>query len=220
MDFSYAWSIRDRLVSETLDTLYMMFFSAIVAGIIGIILGVLLVTTKKGGLLEAPLFNNLLDKVLNLLRAVPFIILIAVIAPLTILIMRTRIGTNAALVPLIFTAAPYFAKQIEQALSSIDPGLIEAAVAMGESPFHIITSVYLKEGLPQIVRASAITLISLLGLTAMAGTVGAGGIGELTISLGYNRYKTDVTLVSLAIILILVFSIQAISNFIIRKISH
>lgn len=220
MSFDYAWSIRDRILNDTIETLYMVILSAIFAGLIGLAVGVVLVVTKPGGILENRRLNSLLDKFTNLMRAVPFIILLTVIAPITQLIAQTRIGANAAIVPLIFSTAPFFAKQVEQALSAIDAGVVEAAIAMGNTPMEVITSVYLREGMPHLFRAGAITLISLIGLTAMAGQVGAGGIGKLAISVGYDRYKDDVTIVALVIILLMVFTVQAIANALIKRTTH
>lgn len=218
--FSYALSIKDRIFEDIGLTFYMLFLSAIFSGIFGLITGVILVVTNDGGILENKKVYSILDKITNLFRAVPFIILLAVISPLTNLIVGTRIGPTAAIVPLVFSCVPFFAKQVEQALAEVDPGVIEAAEAMGNSPFEIITAVYLREGLPSLVRASAITLISLLGLTAMAGTIGAGGIGNLAIAVGYNRYKNDVVIISVIVILIIVYAIQGIANLIIKKTSH
>lgn len=218
--FEYSLSITDRIISEIGSTLYMLFFSAIIAGILGLAIGVILVVTNEGRILENKRFYSILDKLTNLFRAIPFVILLAFIAPLTRLIVNTRIGPTAAIVPLVFSAAPFFAKQVEQALAEVDPGVIEAAQAMGDSPLEIIFSVYLREGLPSLIRASSITLISLLGLTTMAGMIGAGGIGNLAIAVGYNRYKDDVVLVSVIIILIIVYLIQGIANYLIRKTSH
>lgn len=218
--FNYALSIKDRIFEDIGLTFYMLFLSAIFSGIFGLIIGVILVVTNDGGILENKKVYSLLDKITNLFRAVPFIILLAVISPLTNLIVGTRIGPTAAIVPLVFSCVPFFAKQVEQALAEVDPGVIEAAEAMGNSPFEIITAVYLREGLPSLVRASAITLISLLGLTAMAGTIGAGGIGNLAIAVGYNRYKNDVVIISVIVILIIVYAIQGIANLIIKKTSH
>ena len=218
--FNYALSIKDRIFEDIGLTFYMLFLSAIFSGIFGLIIGVILVVTNDGGILENKKVYSILDKITNLFRAVPFIILLAVISPLTNLIVGTRIGPTAAIVPLVFSCVPFFAKQVEQALAEVDPGVIEAAEAMGNSPFEIITAVYLREGLPSLVRASAITLISLLGLTAMAGTIGAGGIGNLAISVGYNRYKNDVVIISVIVILIIVYAIQGIANLIIKKTSH
>lgn len=218
--FSYALSIKDRIFEDIGLTFYMLFLSAIFSGIFGLIIGVTLVVTNEGGILENKKLYSILDKITNLFRAVPFIILLAVISPLTNLIAGTRIGPTAAIVPLVFSCVPFFAKQVEQALAEVDRGVIEAAEAMGNSPFEIITAVYLREGLPSLVRASAITLISLLGLTAMAGTIGAGGIGNLAIAVGYNRYKNDVVIISVIVILIIVYAIQGIANLIIKKTSH
>lgn len=218
--FDYALSIKDRIFEDIGLTFYMLFLSAIFSGIFGLIIGVILVVTNDGGILENKKVYSLLDKITNLFRAVPFIILLAVISPITNLIVGTRIGSTAAIVPLVFSCVPFFAKQVEQALAEVDRGVIEAAEAMGNSPFEIITAVYLREGLPSLVRASSITLISLLGLTAMAGTIGAGGIGNLAIAVGYNRYKNDVVIISVIVILIIVYAIQGIANLIIKKTSH
>ncbi|MFQ7349367.1 MAG: methionine ABC transporter permease [Anaerococcus vaginalis] len=218
--FDYALSIKDRIFEDIGLTFYMLFLSAIFSGIFGLIIGVILVVTNDGGILENKKIYSLLDKITNLFRAVPFIILLAVISPITNLIVGTRIGPTAAIVPLVFSCVPFFAKQVEQALAEVDRGVIEAAEAMGNSPFEIITAVYLREGLPSLVRASSITLISLLGLTAMAGTIGAGGIGNLAIAVGYNRYKNDVVIISVIVILIIVYAIQGIANLIIKKTSH
>ena len=218
--FDYSWSIRDRILDDFLTTIYMLVVSAIFAGIIGLILGVIMVVTDKNRILENKALYNILDKLTNLFRAIPFIILLALIAPFTRAIVGTRIGPTAAIVPLVVSCIPFFARQVEQALAEVDPGKIEAAEAMGLSPREIIFSVYMRESLPSLIRASSITLISLLGLTAMAGTVGAGGIGDLAIAMGYKRYKDDVVIVSVILILILVYLIQAICNHLIKKTSH
>lgn len=218
--FDYSLSIKDRIIDDFQTTLYMLLWSALFAGIFGLILGVIMVTTDKDRILENKVIYSILDKVTNLFRSIPFVILVALIAPITKNIVNTRIGPKAAIVPLVFSCVPFFARQVEQALASVDPGKIEAAEAMGSSPFQIITSVYLREGLPSLIRASSITLISLLSLTAMAGLVGGGGIGDLAISMGYQRYKDDVVIVSVVLILLVVFIIQALANYLIRKTSH
>ena len=218
--FEYSWSIRDRILDDFKTTLYMLFFSAIFAGLFGLIIGTIMVVTDEDRILENKVLYSILDKLTNLFRSIPFVILLALIAPLTRAIVKTRIGPTAAIVPLVVSCVPFFARQVEQALASVDPGKIEAAEAMGDSPFEIITSVYLREGLPSLIRASSITLISLLGLTAMAGLVGGGGIGDLAIAMGYQRYKDDVVIVSVVLILIIVFIIQALANSLIKKTSH
>lgn len=218
--FEYSLSISDKIITSVGQTLYMLILSAIFSGIFGLVIGILLVVCNEGGILENKKLYSILDKITNLFRAIPFIILVAFIAPITVAIVNTRIGSTAAIVPLVFSSTPFFAKQVEQALAEVDQGVIEASIAMGNSPLEIISSVYLREGLPSLIRASSITLISLLGLTTMAGMIGGGGIGNLAIAVGYNRYKDDVVIVSVVIILIIVYLIQAIANYLIRKTSH
>lgn len=218
--FDYSYSIRHRIMEDFKTTLYMLFFSAIFAGIFGLIIGIIMVVTDRDRILEDKVLYSILDKITNIFRSIPFVILVALVAPITREIVNTRIGPKAAIVPLVFSCVPFFARQVEQALAEVDPGKIEAAEAMGVSPFEIITRVYLREGLPSLLRAGSITLISLLSLTAMAGLVGGGGIGDLAIAVGYQRYKDDVVIVSVVLILIVVFIIQAITNHLIRKTSH
>lgn len=218
--FENAIAIKGEFLTATLSTLYMTLVTAVFAGIIGLVLGVILILTQPGGLKEHKLLFNILDKIVNLFRSIPFIILLAVIAPITRSIVGTTIGDTAAIVPLVFGTAPYFARQVQNALSEVDSGIIEAAKAMGDSPFDIVTGVYLREGLPSLIRVSAITLISLIGLTAMAGAVGAGGLGNLALMKGYNRFNDDITLVATVIILILVYLVQGIADIITRKIEH
>lgn len=212
--------IPNEFVQATIDTLYMSFFTSIVSGVLGIFFGVILVVTRQDGILENLFIFNILDKVVNIVRSIPFIILLSLLVGVTRLIVGTSIGATAALVPLIVGVVPFFARQVEIALLEVDPGVIEAAEAMGTSPIGIIFRVYLLEGLPGIIRVSALTIINVIGLTAMAGAVGAGGLGSLAVTRGYNRFQTDVTWVAMIIILILVFISQAVSNWIIKKISH
>lgn len=218
--FKNAISLGNEWLVETVNTLYMTFFTAIIAGIIGLVIGIILVVTTDGGILENKLANSILDKLINFMRSIPFIVLLAIIAPLTKEIVGTRIGERAAIVPLVFVTFPFFAKQVENALIQVDKGIVEASESMGDSPFEIITGVYLKEGLPSLIRVSAITLISLVGLTAMAGAIGAGGLGKVAISQGYNRYKDDITIVATLIILAIVYAIQGVSNILIKKVNH
>ncbi|MGG5333165.1 ABC transporter permease [Enterococcus sp. AZ163] len=212
--------IPQEFVTATWQTLYMVFWTALVAGILGIALGVLLVVIRPDGLLANRGIYEILDKLINIVRSIPFIILLTLLAVFTRFLVGTTIGEKAALVPLIIGVIPFFARQIENALLEVDPGVIEAAQAMGTSPAGIIFRVYLVEGLAAIIRASAVTIINVIGLTAMAGAVGAGGLGNLAITRGYNRFQTDVTLVATLLILVLVFISQFISNLVIKKISH
>ena len=229
--FNQAWAslepimpnvakIPKDFLEATQQTLYMTFWTALWSGIFGILLGVILVVTHDGGILENRWFYRILDQLVNIFRSIPFIILVALLATTTRFLAGTTIGSKAALVPLIAGVIPFFARQVENALLEVNPGVVEAAQAMGTSPWGIIFRVYLKEGLPGIVRASALTVISVIGLTAMAGAVGGGGLGNLAISRGYNRFQTDVTLMSTILILILVFITQFIARRIEKRVTH
>lgn len=215
-----VYLIPDEFIEATKQTLYMSFWTAFIGGAIGLGFGIVLVVTRPQGLLENRLLYEVLDKVINVVRSIPFIILLSLLALTTRFLVGTTIGAKAALVPLIFGVVPFFARQVENALLEVDPGVIEAAESMGTSPIGIVFRVYLIEGLPGIIRVSALTIINVIGLTAMAGAVGAGGLGNLAISRGYNRFQTDVTIVATLLILILVFLSQWISNLLIKKISH
>lgn len=210
----------EDLWESTVQTLYMTGVSALIAGVLGIILGTLLVVIDRRGILPHPGLYWVLDKLVNLFRSIPFVILIALVGPLTRIITGTTIGTTAALVPLVIGTVPFYARQIQNAVLEVDPGVIEAAQAMGSGPPEIIFRVYLREARPGIIRVSAITLISLIGLTTMAGIVGGGGLGDLAISRGYNRFQGDVTIVCTLIILVLVYVSQAIADLLVKRVSH
>ncbi|MDC4242382.1 MULTISPECIES: methionine ABC transporter permease [Bacillota] len=218
--FKNSIAIKDQFLEATLTTLYMTVVTAIIAGIIGIVIGLLLVVTQEDGILENKKLYSILDKLVNLARSIPFVIIIALLASVTRFLAGTTIGAHAAIVPLVAGTVPFFSRQIENALVDVDKGVIEAARAMGNSPIEIIFRVYLKEGLAGIIRVSQLTLISLVGLTTMAGAIGAGGLGDLAISQGYNRFQNDVTVVATIIILIIVFVIQYSGNLLIRRIKH
>lgn len=212
--------IWDDVWVGLLETLYMVTMTALIAGVLGIILGVILLVTDENGLTPNHILYNILDKLVNVFRSLPFIILLAVIYKLTRFIVGTSIGSTAAIVPLVISTIPFFARQIQNALLEVDPGVVEAAQAMGTSNLDIIFRVYLKEGLASIIRVSAVTIINVIGLTAMAGAVGGGGLGNLAISRGYNRFQNDVILVATGLILIIVFISQAIGNYLVKKVSH
>ena len=218
--FPNVVAIQDEFVTATIQTLYMVFWTSLIAGILGILLGIVLVVTRPNGILEnRPLFE-FLDKVINVVRSIPFIILLTLLGTFTRFLVGTTIGETAALVPLIAGIIPFFARQIEIALLEVDPGVVEAAEAMGTSPFGIIFRVSLPEGVAGIIRVSALTVINVIGLTAMAGAVGAGGLGNLAITRGYNRFQTDVTIMATLIILVFVFISQFVSNLLIKRVSH
>lgn len=198
--------------AATLETLQMTFITGVIAGILGLILGVILLMTDEGGLTPQRLIYTILDKIVNIGRSIPFIILLAVIMPVTRLIVGTSVGTAAVTVPLVLGTIPFFARQIQNALLEVDPGVVEAARAMGVGNFGIIYRVYLKEGLVSIIRASSFTVINLIGLTAMAGTVGGGGLGSMALQQGYQRGRGDVTFLSLIFVLVIVFISQVLGN--------
>ena len=202
------------------QTMYMVGIPGVISLIFGMTFGVILIVTKKGGILENKVVFNILDKLVNTFRTIPFIILLAALIPLTRKIVGTAIGTKGAIVPLIFGTVPLLSRQIETALAEMDHGLIEAAQSMGNSPIEIIFRVYLKESIPNIIRAITITTISLIGLTAMAGAIGGGGLGDFAIRYGHQRNQVDVTYATVIVLVLLVSIIQGISNFIIKKTTH
>ena len=214
------WYGDNGFVTAIWQTLYMTFVSALFAGVFGIILGICLVVTAEDGITPNKVAYQIIDKLVNLFRSIPFIILLAVIGPFTKLIVGQTIGPEGALVPLVIGTAPFFSRQVQLALVEVDPGVVEAAESIGLSPMKIIFRVYLKEGLPELIRSGTLTIISLIGLTAMAGAVGGGGLGNMAISVGYQRFENDVTIVSMLLILVLVFVIQGIGDFAVRKLEH
>ncbi|NLK74063.1 MAG: ABC transporter permease [Clostridiales bacterium] len=209
-----------ELWKSTQQTLYMTFYSGVISFAIGLILGIVLIITGPGGIARNKVIYGLLDKVINLFRSIPFVILLASLIPFTRLVVGTAIGTKGAILPLIFGTVPFYSRQVETALAEIDHGLIEAAQAMGTSPLGLIFRVYLKESVPSLVRVTTITLISLIGLTAMAGAIGGGGLGDFAIRYGHQRNQTDITYVTVIILLLMVMIIQGIGNIIIKKTTH
>ena len=200
------------------QTIYMMFISGLISFVFGIIFGVILIVTSPSGILKNRFIYTLLGGLVNIFRSIHFVILLAALIPFTRIIMGSAIGTKGALVPLVFGTVPFFTRQIESALAEVDKGLIEAAESMGSSPLEIIFRVYLRESLPGIIRGTQITFISLIGLTAMAGAI--GGLGDYAIRYGHQRGQTDVTYVTVFIILIMVSFIQSMGTFFIKKTTH
>lgn len=212
--------LSQLLLQGTLDTLYMTLVSTAIAYLIGIPLGVILVITRRDGICPAPKTNAVLGTIVNIMRSVPFLILIIVLIPFTRLVAGTSIGATATIVPLIVGAAPFTARMVESSLLEVDAGVVEAAQAMGASPWQIVTKVLLKESVPSLVTGAAIALTTILGYSAMAGAVGGGGLGDLAIKYGYHRYQTDVLLLTLIILVLLVQVIQALGNAVAKRIDH
>ncbi len=208
------------LLEGTLDTLYMTLASTLIAYLIGIPLGVILVVTRKDGICPAPKTNAVLGTIVNIMRSVPFLILIIVLIPFTRFVVGTSIGATATVVPLIVGAAPFIARMVESSLLEVDAGVVEAAQAMGASPWQIVTKVLLKEAVPSVITGAAGALTTILGYSAMAGAGGGGGWGDVAIKYGYHRYQTDVLLLTLVILIALVQIIQALGNSLAKKIDH
>lgn len=201
------------LLSKALgETIYMVFVSMAIATAIGVPLGVLLHTTEKGQILAAPAFNRAISTVVNTIRSIPFIILLVAIIPFTRLIVGSAIGTTAAMVPLVIAAVPFIGRQVETSLKEVPSGLIEAAESMGASPAQIVWRVLLPEAMPSIVAQLTTTLIALVGESAMAGAVGGGGLGDLAIRYGYQRFRPEVMIATVIILVILVQAVQFVGN--------
>lgn len=202
------------LVSDaTLETLVMVLFSTVFSMILGFPLGVLLcITDPVTGITPKPVLNQVLSRIVNILRSFPFIILMIVLFPLSRIIVGTSIGTKATIVPLSIAAAPFVARVIETSLREVDPGVIQAARAMGSTNMQIILKVLIPEALPGLVDGITLTIINLIGYSAMAGAIGGGGLGDLAIRYGYQRFRTDVMAVSVIVIIVLVELIQFIGT--------
>jgi D-methionine transport system permease protein len=204
----------------TIDTLLMLGGSMVLTVILGVPLGVLLYLSGKGRLAANPVLNAVLSFVVNALRSVPFIILLIVMLPVTVLLVGTSLGVAGAIPPLVVGAAPFYARLVETALREVDKGVVEATQAMGGSTFQIVTRALLPEAMPGIIAGATVTAIALVSYTAMAGVVGAGGLGDLAIRFGYQRFQTDVMAVTVVLLLILVQILQMIGDRLVAKVSH
>ena len=205
--------MSDMLIQGTLETLYMVAVSTLFTILLGMPLGILLAFTSKGNISENLKLNSVLSYIINLTRSLPFIILMIFIIPFTRLLVGSSIGTNAAIVPLVCAAIPFFARVVENAIYEVDGGVIEAALAMGASNRDIILKVLIPETLPSLILGITLTVINLLGYSAMAGAVGGGGIGDLAIRYGYHRFQTDVMLMTVVILIAMVQIIQSTGQF-------
>lgn len=190
------------------ETFYMVAVAMVIAGIIGIPLGVTLVTTSKGHILQNLFINRILGTIVNIIRSVPFIILMVAIIPLTRLVAGTSIGTAAACVPLTIVAIPFLSRLVETSIRDVDYGLVEAAESMGATPFQIIRKVLLPEALPTIINNVTVLIVNLIGASAMAGAIGGGGLGDIAIRYGYQRFRPDVMLATIIILIVVVNLIQ------------
>lgn len=195
------------------ETFYMVAVATVIGGIIGIPLGITLVTTSKGHILENRFINQILGTIVNIIRSIPFIILMVAIIPLTRLIAGTSIGTTAACVPLTIVAIPFLSRLVETSIRDVDFGLVEAAESMGATPFQIIRKVLIPEALPTIINNITVLIVNLIGASAMAGAIGGGGLGDIAIRYGYQRFRPDVMLATIIILIVVVNVIQAGGDF-------
>ncbi|BDR55007.1 ABC transporter permease [Bombiscardovia apis] len=202
------------------QTLVMVAVSGAISFVLALAIGVGLVVTGREGIKRNGFFFNVLDKLIDLFRSIPFIILAAALVPVTRLMMGTSIGPRGAIFPLVVGITPFFSRQIESALASVDAGLVEAAESMGMTNWQIVWHVYLREGIPAIIRVSTITVISLIGETATVGIVGGGGLGDFAIRLGYQRYMYDVTWATIIVLVLLIAVIELFGRLLAEVVEH
>jgi len=207
------------LLTGTQETLYMVFISAIIAFCLGVPIGVLLVISDKGGIFPLIKVNKIVSFIINVIRSMPEMILIIILLPLAKFIVGTTLGANAAIVSISIGSAPFIARIIENSLKEVEFGKIEAAESMGATTFEIIKRVLLPEALPSIVRGITIAIIGIIGFTAIAGAIGAGGLGSLAIRFGYQRFRTDVLIGTVVILIVIVQAIQLLGDFIAKAIN-
>lgn len=217
---TFSAELLELFVSSLWETIVMVGISGLLGSLIGIPLGVYLRLTDRGGVLDNSKVNRLLGTLVNAVRSTPFIILLVAVIPLTRLLTGSSIGTAAAVVPLTLAAGPFVARLVETALREVDHGLIEAAQAMGASTKQIVFKVLLPEALPGIVAALTITLVSLTGYSAMAGAIGGGGLGDLGIRYGYQRFLPEVMLAVVLVLIVFVQVVQSLGDALVRRLSH
>ncbi|MDT8878372.1 methionine ABC transporter permease [Halomonas saccharevitans] len=210
----------ELILEATLDTLYMVAVSGVISALVGIPLGVLLYVTRPRQILAEPVLNRVLGAITNIGRSIPFIILMVAIIPLTRMLVGSSIGTNAASVPLTIAAIPFVARLVEGALNEIPPGLVEAAQSMGATPWQIITKVLVPEARGGIFTALTVTAVTLVSYSAMAGAVGGGGLGDLGIRYGYNRFNPTIMLITVVILVVMVQGFQSLGDYLVRKSDH
>jgi D-methionine transport system permease protein len=202
--------IIELLSQGLLETLYMVIVSAALAYVLGLPLGILLVVTDENGIRPKPVFNKVLGIFVNIIRSIPFIILLVWVTPVTRALIGTTLGPTATIVPLVFASAPYIARMVEASLKEVDAGVIEAAQSMGAAPMQIVTKVLLPEAKPALIVGAAIAAVTILGYTAMSGFTGGGGLGTVAINYGYYRYKGDIMMLNVIVIVIIVQVMQEI----------
>ncbi len=211
------YNYYDRFLTSCSATTEMFLKAGVITFFIGLLLGIVLVVTKKGGIAENVIVYQITNIIVNIFRSIPFLILLIFLIPLTRSVVGTAIGVKGAILPLVFGAVPFYTRQVEVAISGVDPGKIEAARSMGSSVPGMIIRVYLHEAVPELIRVTTVTAISLIGLTTMAGAVGAGGIGSFAINYGQNQNHPDIVNVCVVVLLMVVFALQSIGNLLARR---
>lgn len=207
----------EMLLEGVLDTLYMTLAATFLSYVFGLIMGVVLVICRRDGIRPNALVYGVLDVAVNLTRSFPFLILMIAVIPFTRFLVGTTIGNNATVVPLVLAAAPFVARLVEASLLEVDDGVVEAAQSMGASTWQIIRKVLLPEALPSLINGSAVSAITILGYSAMSGAVGGGGLGKLAIMYGYNRYQTDIMIMTVVLLIIIVQAFQSFGNWATRR---
>lgn len=202
----------DLLIPSLAETLYMLVLSGFFSVLLGFPLGIVLILTEKEGLAENRFINQILNTLINILRSVPFIILVIILFPLSRLIVGTPIGTKASIVPLAISAAPFVARVTESSIKEVDRGVVELGLSLGASNFEIITRILIPEALPSIISGITLTMVNLIGYSAMVGAIGGGGLGDLALQYGHYRKKTDILIVSVIVIILLVQIVQFIGD--------
>ena len=216
----YLSKITALLLEGTFDTFYMVFLATAISIIFGVPLGVILLITSKGYFYENTYFYNVLGTIVNALRSIPFIILMVAIIPLTNFLVGTSIGTTAAIVPLTVSTIPFLARLVETSLRTVPYGLVEAAQSMGTSPFKIIKKVLLPEALPELIQNFTLTVIVIIGCSAMAGTIGGGGLGDIAIRYGYQRFQVEIMIATVIILILMVQLTQVLGDYLTKKVDH
>lgn len=217
LDWDDLWPL---LLDGSLDTLYMVSLAALLTVLIGLPLGVLLFLTRRDGVLPAPLFNQVIGSVVNVGRSLPFIVLLIALIPFTRIIIGTTLGSTAAVVPITIGAFPFFARVVENALDEVDKGRIEAILSMGGNVWHIISKVLLPEALPALLAGITLTIVMLIGFSSMAGVIGGGGLGDLAIRYGYQRFNDQVMVGTVVILVAMVQLVQSIGDLLVRRLAH
>jgi len=221
MNRTIEWSdILQLVLNATGETLYMVLLAGLFTLLIGLPLGVLLFISRRDGLFPLPRLNRVLGAVINLGRSLPFVVLLIALIPLTRLLVGTTLGSTAAVVPITIGAFPFFARIVENALDEVDKGRIEAILAMGGHIGHVIFKVLLPEALPALLAGITLTLVMLIGFSSMAGVIGGGGLGDLAIRYGYQRFNNEVMVATVVVLVILVQGVQSLGDRLVRSLAH